>query len=250
MLRGAGGLLLLLIVYGYSLSGELSLCIQVAADRSFETLKSYYKRVKDFPEARIEKRGDIYLLRVGKENSRKNLQLMLRKIRRFFPDAFIKKCEIDPGIVVYPSKKKEVKENLTEKKEEDEDRLKDELIRAMESSFGRIESRIERIEGRVNSLSKSISAKENRSQSLDPSVLEKFLLSVGIFVGGLFLTTWILMLWIYKRINRKIKKDVEFAGEILNLLRVINLLSKGKTIKMEDGRLMFLDKEGKWKEAE
>jgi len=60
-------LLLLTISALWAFSSEMRFCIQVAAERDLESLKTYFKRVKDFPEARIEKREGVYLLRVGAE---------------------------------------------------------------------------------------------------------------------------------------------------------------------------------------
>jgi hypothetical protein len=258
----------LIIFTGVSLSAPLKYCIQVAAEKRFELIKASFQKVKDYPKARIERRGDLYLLRVGAEDRKQNLYLMLRKIRAYFPDAFIKKCEIKEDYVVFPITKKEeeVKEESKEEKkgkpskpqktenerkegkppQKDttltEDREIKELLISIRNELSIIRSEIKKLQ----------SKKEKQKESEEnPAYFEKFLYSVGIFTGGLFFFTWILLILLYRKVGASNVENANLLNDMFKLIKVLNLLSKGQIIKMENGKLFIYDRKNeRWREAD
>ncbi len=223
--------LLILFMLSISISSEEKYCIQVATYRSFELAKTDFERIKDFPGARIELRGDVYLLRVGAEERSRDLTLMLRKVRRFFPDAFVKKCEIDPSYVVYPEPKDT---EVTEEASVRESELKES---------------IEELRKEISMLRMEVASA--RTENNDTPDFEKFLFSVGIFLGGMFLFTWFLIILVYRRIGSVSLHEAKLVNDLLSLIKVLSHLGKGHIVKMERGKIMVYDKEkDRWKEVE
>lgn len=259
-----------------AVAGELKYCIQVAADRDLNRIKNYYERVKELPQARIERREDLYLLRVGAEERRRDLRIMHRKVRNLFPDAYIKKCEIDDKYVVYPEPKgKEtegIKEDTTalgvtpdvkeEKVEKEKSAVqKVEEVKRVKVAEG-IKPDIEELKARIDSLKEDLEEikeilreKKDKTPAVirgeDPAYFEKFLYSVGIFIGGLFLFTWILLILLYRKVGSTNFENTNLLNDMFKLIKVLNLLSKGKIVKMEGGKpIVYNPKEDRWNEVE
>ncbi len=227
-------LTLLLSVVSLSFPSTQKYCIQVATYRSIDLAMTDFEKIKDFPEARIELRGNVYLLRVGAEERSRDLILMLRKVRRFFPDAFIKKCEIDPSYVIYPEPEKMEKPKEEEKPKAPEPDIKKD---------------IEELKRRIETLRKDIASLKTEEKG--PYEFEKFLFSVGLFTGGLFLFTWFLIILLYRKVGSVSEKEARLVNDLFNLIKVLNLLGRGYTVKMERGKIMVYDKEkDRWKEVE
>ncbi|EDP76559.1 SPOR domain-containing protein [Hydrogenivirga sp. 128-5-R1-1] len=275
----------LLVLVSVSLSAPLKYCIQVAAEKRLELIKNSFKKVEDFPKARIEKRQNLYLLRVGAEDRKENLYVMLRKIRKFFPDAFIKRCEIRDDYVVYP--KKEVTTALaTEKPEEKKEERPPKRVepKPKEQAETKIEAtkkekpekrskppvkspvKIElkddkeikelliSIKNELSIIREELKKKKGgspRGSEENPAYFEKFLYSVGIFTGGLFLFTWILLIALYRKIGASNVENANLLNDMFKLIKVLNLLNKGQIIKMENGKLLIYDRKNeRWKEVD
>lgn len=219
-------------------------CIQVATHRSLDPAMEDFEKIKDFPEARIELREGVYLLRVGAEERARDLVLILRRVRRFFPDAFIKKCEINPAYVVHPKAEEtaEVQPEPQEVQEQEEES-------GAEPEPQQEKEEVEELKKEVEKLREEISAL--KPERVTPYEFEKFLFSVGLFVGGLFLFTWFLILLLYRKVGVVNVKEAELMNDLFNLIKVLNLLARGYTVKMENGKIMVYDKEkDRWKEVD
>jgi len=272
----------LLVLVSISLSAPLKYCIQVAAEKRFEPIKASFKKVEDFPKARIEKRQNLYLLRVGAEDDKRNLYIMLRKIRKFFPDAFIKRCEIREDYVVYP--KKEVVASATTKEQpppKEEEPPKKVSIepkpKAQEKTKPKVKvedkpkklkpkTRIEIKDDKEikellisirNELSiireelKKIKENPKKGSEENPAYFEKFLYSVGIFTGGLFLFTWLLLIALYRKIGASNVENANLLNDMFKLIKVLHLLNRGQIIKMENGKLLIYDRKNeRWREVD
>ncbi len=270
------GLILLLLVSAVSLGKEFKYCIQVAAEKNFALIKAHYQRVKDFPEARIEKRGGVYLLRIGAEKRSRDLRVMVRKVRRKFPDAYIKRCEINPAYVVYPaSEEKPTQETQEPKQEEDKPiqeqpeqkqteekpreeintsqinqlppKVRDQLIEQMT----KMEEKLEEIKERMKDMENREVSVSIKDKPLVPVHFEKFLYSVAIFIGGMFLFTWILLAMIYRRVGANNMENAHLLNDLFRLIKLLNILRKGNMVKMENGKFLVYDKDtDKWKEVD
>ncbi len=224
----------LLILSLTAFSMEMKYCIQVAADKDINRISTFYERVKDFPHARVEYKEGIYLLRIGAEKEKENLKIILKKVKALFKDAYIKLCEINPENTVIPRKVIKTTYTLSQNNEE----LK-EMIVSLKKEINKLRMEINQIKKNKNS---------NISNDLP---LEKFAYSAGIFLGGLFIFTWILILLTYKKINASDVKNTSLLNDMLKLIKILNLLSKGNIVKMENGKLLIYDKnKEKWKEVE
>ncbi len=229
-----------------ALSAEMRFCVQVAAERDLERLKAYFHRVKDFPEARIEKRGDVFLLRVGAEEKREDLSLVYAKIRTMFRDAYIKKCEIDPAYVVFPEKSTPAPVQ-TAKTAPPAPSPDGKGVEELERTISSLREEIKELRKEIEKLGKE----KEQSSSPPPFPVEKFALSAGIFIGGLFLFTWFLLILVYRRIGSNNVENANLLNDVLKLIKILNLLSRGNVVKMENGRLMVYDrKNDRWREVE
>ncbi len=239
MIRGVLLFFLLFSLIGPSSSQELKYCIQVAADKDFLRIKQYYEMVKELPYSRIEQRDSVFLLRVGAEDQKKNLVEIHKKIRRYFKDSYIKKCEISEEHVVYPrAEGKQIEP--TKVHEQEKPAGTDPEIKSLKEDVSYIKKRVEEL----SSLNKNLEGLDVFFRIANPKTLEKFLISIGILIGGLFLFTWILIIWIYRRVSIS-------RSEETKLNRIITLLKSGKAVRLEDGKLLIYDEETEdWKEAE
>ncbi|GEM_PF-3546261 len=242
-----GVLLLSLLLTSLSLSAPLKYCIQVATEKELEAIKPYYEKVKDMPHARIEKRENLYLLRVGAEERKRDLLPIYRKIKRMFKDAYIKKCEIDKSYVVFPKEEKAPEPQRAEKEDKiDRIELKEikELLISIKNDLGLLRIDIEKLKERKEEGSQ-------KSDTIAPNYIEKFIYSAGILLGGLFLFTWILIFFLYRKVGENNIKNTNLLNDVFNLIKVLNLLSKGNVIKMERGKILIYDeKKDRWKEVE
>jgi len=220
---------------------EMRFCIQVAAEKDLERLRSYFDRVRDFPQARIEKRDGVYLLRVGAEERREDLLLMLRKIKSRFRDAYIKKCEINPSYVVFP----EVRPPQKGGERGGETGVANSRTSETEKMTLSLEREVKALRREISEL------RESLPSASDPLPLDKFALSAGLLIGGLFLFTWFLLLLVYRKVTASNVENANLLSDVLKLIKILNLLSRGNIIKMENGKLMVYDrKNDRWREVE
>ena len=96
-------------------------CIQVSTSKVLKFEIPKYEKLKNYPLARIEKIGSFYVLRVGGFKEYSKAKELLQKVKKQFPDAFIRRCDIIPQRIVYPSdfvlkKEKNIDLNSPEKK--------------------------------------------------------------------------------------------------------------------------------------
>ncbi|MDQ7083012.1 MAG: hypothetical protein Q9N34_08795 [Aquificota bacterium] len=247
-----GVLLLSLLLTSLSLPAPLKYCIQVATEKELASIKPHYEKVKNMPKARIEKRENLYLLRVGAEERRKDLLPIYRDVKKMFKDAYIKKCEIDKSYIVFPKEEEKTPEpekvGSTEKEERKVYRIElteiKELLISIKNDLGLIRIDIEKL--------KDKNRKENQKADTPvPNYIEKLIYSAGILLGGLFLFTWILIFLLYRKVGENNIKNTNLLNDVFNLIKVLSLLSKGNVIKMERGKILVYDeKNDKWKEVE
>ncbi len=257
-------ILLFLALSLSAFSSEMKYCIQVAAEKDLDILKSYFGKVKDYPEARIEKREKLYLLRVGAEDRKENLLIMFRKIKNLFPDAYIKKCEINKEYIVYPQQREEnmtqgTRKNKTLREAKDTktaqvqkyEEIKNEL-KELKSILSDLKANIKHMQREISNMKIKHSEREpTESEAILSPYLEKFIYSAGIFVGGLFLFTWFLLILLYRKIGANNIENINLLNDMFKLIKVLNLLSRGFVIKMDNGKLMVYDKKNdRWKEVE
>ncbi len=261
-------LLTLILILTFAVIGEpqnLKYCIQVAADKDFERVKTFYERIKDFPEARIENRDGVYLLRVGAEDDKKDLAVMLRRVKSYFPDAFVKKCEIRKDLVVFPKEKvvkpdTEKSQNTKKVKQEEAKPVQivkiqkeAENISQLKSTIKDLKEEVEKLREEISRLKKNLkdAPRKDNTPTIKPADLEKFLFSVGIFTTGMFLLTWILILLIYRKVGHTNIQNTNLLNDLLRLVKILHLLGKGETVKMENGKIYIYDKKSEsWREVE
>ena len=110
--------LLLLLVVSSSLFAGAKHCIQVTAVHKYKEgniRKSVLDIINSYDKARIDKRGNRYVLRVGDYKDATSAKRDLRAIRREFSDAFVRRCDYDPIEAIYPPfEDSDVKENTQE----------------------------------------------------------------------------------------------------------------------------------------
>ena len=228
----------LLFITSISYPAELKFCIQVAADRNFERIREYFNKVSGLTDARVERRGQVYLLRVGASDKKSDLADILKKIKKDFRDAYIKKCEIDPSFVVLPAPATEKGREAPKEDQKDVEKRED-LVKEVALQIDEVKARLEDIGKKVDSLStlnKNLDGLDVFFRIANPSTLEKFLVSIGILIGGLFLFTWILILWVYRKVAHS--------------SRIVDLVSKGYEVKGEGEKILYRkNAEEDWKEA-
>ncbi len=221
--------LIILLVAGFSF-GEY--CIQVAANTDFEVLKRYYEYVKKFEHARIEKKGNIYLLRVGATNVRSELQAILPFIKRRFPDAYIKICDINEKYVVFPKPKNELPAIPKQVAYATNDDVK-ELKRIVED---------------IRKELKEMKVKKDASSFSLPQDWKNFLIAGVVIFSSVLLFMFIMLIIILRNIKKANGDVMRVFLEMINALKILNLLNKGNILRMEDGKLMVWDEEEKkWK---
>ncbi len=238
-------MLILLILFSVSIVFA-EYCIQVAANPNFEVIKKYYEHVKKFENARIEKKGNIYLLRVGATNIRSELQAILPFIKRKFPDAYIKICEINDKYVVYPKKETDIIEKPGTVKEV-----------TSNINFASYEKEIAQIKETVNLIKEKIesmnleNSKEMQYVEISPSeFLKNFIIITGAVVFTLLFFMFVLLIIILRSIKKSNGDVMKVFLEMINALKILNLLNNGHVLKMEGGKLLVWDeKERKWKEV-
>ncbi len=75
-------------------------CIQVLSSTKLKPIKKIYDKIKDFSDARIEKIGRYYTLRVGESKNSGILKKILQKIKKYNFSSFIRKCDYIPSRIV------------------------------------------------------------------------------------------------------------------------------------------------------
>ncbi len=221
--------LIILFVTGFSF-GEY--CIQVAANTDFEVLKRYYEYVKKFEHARIEKKGNIYLLRVGATNVRSELQAILPFIKRRFPDAYIKICDINEKYVVFPKPKNE------------QPVITKQVAYATNDDVKELKKMVEDIRREL----KEINVKKDASSFSLPQDWKNLIIAGIVIFSSVLLFMFIILILILRNIKKANGDVMRVFLEMINALKILNLLNRGNILRMEDGKLMVWDEEEKkWK---
>ena len=271
----AGLLILILSVSLYAQEQiPLKYCIQVATRETLEDAAKLFKRIEGMPQARIEKRGRYFVLRVGASEEIDPLKDLLKKIRVYFPDAYIKKCAIDPRVVVSLPKPEEKKEQKPQQPPKPQAEKKTQpavdpkalealkiALQSLRQEYKLQQEKLEVLEKKLEEILKDIG--ELKVQVAEVNLLpqgdnkessslgEKLLLVGGGAILGLFLLTWIFMFVLYRRIGTMNLKNTSFINELFKFIKVMNLLSKGLVVKMEKGKILVYDETTKrWKEVE
>lgn len=78
-------------------------CVQISTSKVLKFEIPKYEKLKELPLARIEKIGNFYLLRLGGYKEYSKAKELLDTVKKQFPDAFIRRCDIIPERIVYPS---------------------------------------------------------------------------------------------------------------------------------------------------
>jgi len=189
-------LLIGILIATTSFASSIKYCIQVATGKDLQSTRYSVQKIKDYPDARIEKRDGVYLLRVGASESKSELYQILKEIKKNFPDAFIKECEIEERYVVYPQREDGAPKRVEVAGDE-------EIKKMLVSIRKEISSIREEIEKNKNN------PKETSKPDVSFAPFEKFLYSIGLFIGSLFLFTWILIGLIYKKVAEIKEKGSE-----------------------------------------
>ncbi len=80
-------------------------CIQVASSKDLKGIKDLFRKVNDFPDPRVEKIGDYFVLRVGFFSMSSTAGKYLERLRLIRNDAFLRKCLLVPERIVLPRRK-------------------------------------------------------------------------------------------------------------------------------------------------
>ncbi len=236
-------LILLFLLFAGTVFAEY--CIQVAANPDFDVVKGYYEHVKKFEKARIEKKGNVYLLRVGATNIRSDLQAILPFIKRRFPDAYIKICEINDEYVVYPRQDVNISESVISG---DEPRTSNPV--SYKEDINQIKKNIEFIKDKIEKMGAKEGVLGMGSTADTDDFLRNFIIITGIIAFSLMLIMFILLVIILKNIKKSNGDVMRVFLEMINALKILNLLNNGYVLRMEGGKLLVWDeKERKWKEV-
>ena len=96
--------ILSLLLLAFSLSfGEVHYCLQLVSSTSLRDVERFYSMVSDLPDARVEKIGDLYTLRVGVFKSAREARSFLKGVagNRAFRRAFVRRCANLPERIIY-----------------------------------------------------------------------------------------------------------------------------------------------------
>jgi|GEM_PF-1579174 len=80
-------------------ANDESYCIQLYSSKGINDVLAKFQRedARKLPESRVEKIGDLYVIRAGKYDSVSKANKERQKIKdRLFGDAFVRKCKYDP----------------------------------------------------------------------------------------------------------------------------------------------------------
>jgi uncharacterized protein HemY len=72
---------------------EQGYCIQVVSSKKKKPIEKIFTKFESYPYARVEKIGKYYVLRIGQSNDLKYLKPYLKKIKKFYKSAFLRKCD-------------------------------------------------------------------------------------------------------------------------------------------------------------
>ncbi|AAC07366.1 SPOR domain-containing protein [Aquifex aeolicus] len=86
------GVILLLLIIVFSFSKEAYYCIQVLSSRDLSSAERAYRKLADYPHARIEKIGDYYTVRVGLWENKSKAKEYLSQVKSVYPGAFLRTC--------------------------------------------------------------------------------------------------------------------------------------------------------------
>lgn len=105
--------LLLLFIVSLSFSAETYYCVQLVSSKNLNHVKRLIKRVSTFPDVRIEKIGNYYVLRAGFFRDIRNAKKLERRAKDIFRDAFSRRCAFLPERILIPSYKPKRKKVYT-----------------------------------------------------------------------------------------------------------------------------------------
>jgi len=88
------------------LARESHYCLQLSSSKKLEDLIPAYEKVKDLPDARLEKIENYYALRVGKWEEKAPARKLLKRLEKDFPDAFVRRCYHLPERIVLPKRER------------------------------------------------------------------------------------------------------------------------------------------------
>ena len=83
--------------------GEVHYCLQLVSSTSLKDVEKFYSMVSDLPDARVEKIGGLYTLRVGVFKSAREARSFLKGMagNRAFRRAFVRRCANIPERIIY-----------------------------------------------------------------------------------------------------------------------------------------------------
>ena len=88
-------------------------CVQLASDRELTSIKRLFNKAKVFPDVRVEKIGDFYVLRAGFFTNKGSAIRLWKRARDTFGDSFVRICDFVPERILIPSYKKDRKKYYT-----------------------------------------------------------------------------------------------------------------------------------------
>jgi len=80
-------------------------CVQIGSFSKKELALEFFNKVKHLPEARIEKIGWFYTVRVGLKEKRKDIILLYKELKKEFKDAWLRTCYYIPSRIIMPVKR-------------------------------------------------------------------------------------------------------------------------------------------------
>jgi len=95
---------LILLLFLLAFGRETYYCIQALSTNSEKEALRAYEKLSDLPNARVEKIGNLYTLRVGLWERKEEALSLLSSVRSEFPDAFVRRCYYIPERVIAESK--------------------------------------------------------------------------------------------------------------------------------------------------
>lgn len=123
-------LLLIILITAFSSFAESYIniySIQVISTKDIKKAKNVYKKISKYPYTRIEKIGSYYVVRVGNTRFTKELKPLLKEIKKFRKDSFIRIADIIPERIIlanFKFKKEKVKSMIKEKKPDNQEKIK------------------------------------------------------------------------------------------------------------------------------
>ena len=93
--------LLLMALFGFSFAQETYYCVQLGSFIEAKNAQELFLKVKDLPQARVEKIENLYKVLVGFYKNKAEAQRLLEEVkRRNFKDAFLRTCDYIPSRII------------------------------------------------------------------------------------------------------------------------------------------------------